>query len=158
MSAPPYQPPQPPVQYQQYPPQYQPPPVPPELLQYRYDVRYTPVAPLGAGGQVTGTELAELGALLSASGMEKSGVTAMMAMIQKIAIQTTLNGMPQLIGEIQDLWRKRVNTLMQNMRSIPTYNAPPTLFGRVTNPVTYVPLDAVLNVLSAAMNQPAQHT
>jgi hypothetical protein len=121
--------------------------------------RYTPVAPTGLGGQITGAQLAELGAILGAAGAEKGATTALLHAWQQMAIKFAVEGFPAVMAQMDELIRARVMRAIQEIKALPVvpYTVPTSMGDRwkgiVPPTYNYVNQEQVLRVLFAVMGQ-----
>lgn len=155
----------PPPGHYQTPAPYQPPP-PYDLYSARpgMPVRVMPPPPMGANGLDAG-QMAQLGAAASALGWEQGRVARLVATVQAVSAQTALTSIAAIMGDMKEVLAARIARIIQDVRALPTTVQAPAqpqpgglraLLGGLPpavptgNEVTYVRLDMVLQILTAA--------
>jgi len=126
------------------------------------DVRYMPRATLKGGGAGVGAaDIAELGAVAGAIGLEVDAVVALVNRVSATSARATLEDLPELLKLIKTANDARINRLIQAVRGLP--EAPvqqqglwATLNGRNQQVVSYVSRNEVLVLLGQAIVETLQ--
>lgn len=121
------------------------------------DVRYAPQTALRGGYGVGAADLAELGAVAGAIGLETDAVVALVNRVQSTSARATLEDLPELLKLVKSANDARINRIIQAVRGLP--EAPTqqqgiwaTLNGRGQQQVvSYVSRDSVLVLLGQAL-------
>jgi hypothetical protein len=126
--------------------------------------RYTPPAPLGTGFQLSGFQLAELGAMLNAMGAEKGTATALMHNVQALAIKVVMEALPGLLADLHNVHKAKINRLMQEIQAAPgvlvtsQQNWRDRIAGVQAASVEYISKEMVLRLIAMAGERNTQIT
>lgn len=83
------------------------------------EARYTSVGPYGAAMKLPGHAIADFSAMLTSAGFEKEQVASFLHLIQTIAVKTNIEMLPQILEEMQNMWRARIGAMMAEVRAMP---------------------------------------
>lgn len=123
--------------------------------------KVTAVHPNGYGPQLSATQLAELGAVLGARGLQKSAVVGLLHTIQEVAVKTVVEMAPTLLSKMDELDKSKFHVAIQQIMALPTLPVPtqiPTTMQRFAGTplptVDYISRDAVLQLLQLVAERP----
>jgi len=128
-----------------------------EVPQVRAQV--TPLGQTGVrAGQVNAIDVAQLGAMLGARGMEQAKVAALLQDLQSVTIQVWMQVLPQVLNDLREVNKARLHRVMTAINALPATTLMVQqggFFNRLTTQQgagpAYILRDDVIRVLVAAL-------
>ena len=104
-------------------------------------------------GHVALTDIASLGSILGASGMEPTAVANLLQMVQTLAVQVVMEALPAILANLRELQAARIARLKDSVNKLPAATYQPGILARAMTQqtvVSYISLDEVLRLLDLA--------